>query len=48
MKLVDRFAHFAQSLMKLLLLLTLYRDLHQRHDAERENGQHRDSDYQFD
>ena len=48
MKLIDRFAHFAQLLAQLLFLLSLYGNLNQRDDAEGENRQHGDRDDQFD
>src|SRR2546429_3312819 len=48
MKLIDRFAHFAQLLAQLLFLLSLRGDLNQWNHAERENRQHGDRDDQLD
>src|ERR1043166_1147506 len=47
MKLIDGLAHFAQGIAKLHFLLTLYRNLHQRHHPERQNREHRNRDHEF-
>jgi hypothetical protein len=46
-ELIDRFAHHAECIPQLQLLLTLNRNPHQRHNSERQDGEHRHRDYQL-